>query len=39
MIEIILATIAACLVFIACSLTSMANTLWYILQEIRKKGQ
>lgn len=37
MIEIMLAIIAACLLFIACSLTSIANTLWDILQELKNK--
>ena len=36
-ISIILAIIIGCLVFIASSLTSIANTLWGILQELKKK--
>jgi hypothetical protein len=34
---IILAIIVACLIFIACSLASIANTLWNILQELKNK--
>ena len=34
---IMLAVIAVCLSFIALSLTSIANTLWDILQELKKK--
>lgn len=32
-----LAIIAGCLIFIACCLTSIANTLWDILQELKDK--
>lgn len=35
-VAIILAIIATCLAFIAGSLTSMATTLWDILQELKK---
>ena len=34
---IILAIIPACLIFIACSLNSIANTLWNILQELKNE--
>lgn len=30
-------TIVSCLIFIACSLVSIANTLWNILQELKNK--
>ena len=33
---IILTIMVAALIFIACSLTSIANTLWNILQELKK---
>ena len=35
-IAIILAIIATCLAFIGCALASIANTLWEILQELKK---
>ena len=34
---IVLTIIVACLIFIACSLSSIANTLWNILQELKNK--
>lgn len=34
---IILAVISACLIFIVCSLNSIANTLWNILQELKNE--
>lgn len=34
---IILGIIAACLAYIGCSLASIANTLWDILQELKNK--
>jgi len=34
---IMLVIIVACLIFIACSLVSIANTLWNILQELKNK--
>lgn len=34
---IILTIIVACLIFMACSLASIANTLWDILQELKNK--
>ena len=37
LILIILAGIAACLVYIGCAITSIANTLWDILQELKNK--
>jgi len=36
-VAIILAIIATCLAFIGCSLASIANTLWDILQELKNK--
>jgi hypothetical protein len=35
--NILLIIIVSCLIFIACSLVSIANTLWNILQELKNK--